>query len=143
MSYYANHDLAAYERLRANYDTEQQHWNASKTLADDAYAAALAGYDEAHAAWVDDPTDVNDDPIPEPQPPPPATYPPEPVAPVEPSTVYEARDADTHEWITTASGDALVVPGRVVLTSDGGATEFALRVDDLAAPYTDTNAALR
>jgi len=140
-TYYSNHDLAAYSEQLANYDSEQAAWQQTCDLITSAHDQDVAAYDAAHDQWVTnggvDPT--TEQPYPEPVPPADPTYPAEPTAPADPATVYDEREATTIEQITTATGPAIVTPGRIVMSSDGGATAFALSPDELAAQYTPTS----
>lgn len=140
--YYANEALTAYSRQLVNDQAHVDTWSANEAAKQAAFDEQHAAWEQAYAAWEADPIDGNGDPIAAPVEPTAPEPTPQPTSTATLPTVYTARDVDEQEWITTASGDALVVPGRVVLTSDGGATEFALSADDLAAQYTDTNAAL-
>lgn len=141
MSYYSNHDITAYAALRANYDSEQQVWDANKTHADDEYIAQLALYETAHDAWLADPIGADGNPTPEPVPPDLPTYPPAPAPPAPPATTYEAVLATELQQINTATGPALVEAGRYVVTASNGVT-FALNENELSVGYTDTTAPL-
>lgn len=79
-------------------------------------------YLEAYEAWASIPEDMR---------------PPEPEPPA-PVPVYQAREATKLEEITTASGTAIVEPGRQVVTAPTGDV-YALSPDELAAAYTDAS----
>jgi len=151
-AYNENHELSAYDVALQNFDDAHAAWTANVAQAQSDYVARhddwqeqvdrmTASYEQQHAAWEQNPIDdVTGNPIPEPQPP---ELPPEPQPPTpsdEPQAppalgVYDARDVDAPEVITTATGDALVVPPRVVMTDPNG-NVFALSSDELAAGYT-------
>lgn len=139
-TYYANGDLSAYSSQLADYEAHHQAWQDSVAANTAQYEQAMTAYQERHAEWVAnggiDP--VTGDPYPEPQEPPRATDPPEPQPPALPSTVYDARDVEELEEIQTTTGPAIIAPGRVLLTSDGGTTSFSLSHGELDAGYTLT-----
>jgi hypothetical protein len=151
-SYYANTALASWQAQQDNYQNaldayaEQQtiieQLNAQTTADWEAACAAVhTAWEEAHAAWVADP---GDPPQPEPiEPVNPPAPPPQP-APREPTppdaavlSVYEAREVTEPEQLETATGTALILPPRVVLTGTDGVA-FALSSEELAAGYADT-----
>jgi hypothetical protein len=131
-TYYSNHDLSAYKLLVADFNADYATW---VQMNEDAQRA----YEDSHAAWVENPDYGPDDPMPEPQPPVP---PPPPVAPSAPSATYDGVRVDTARLIDTATGQALVTPGRYVLTPSDASGAHALSAGELAADYTDTTIAL-
>lgn len=161
-NYHVNTELEAYTVSEANYtavrdswsaaaaqqqaDYQAQHdaWETTVGQRSDEYQAQHDRWQADHDAWVAQPTDpLTGDPIPEPPEPAAPEMPPEPVAPVpapEPQPpakpgVYASRELAEPELIATATGEALVVPPRVVLTGPDG-TEAALSRDELEAGYT-------
>lgn len=145
MSYYMNADLTAYSRLMTNYDGELETWNTLDAALQAQYDSALATYQDAHDAWLIDPTDPNDPTgpdLPEPQPPERQPSPPKSVPPAAPGTTYDAVLVDVVTQIATSTGQALVQPGRYVVTPSDGSGVFALSVEELAADYTDTTVPL-
>jgi hypothetical protein len=143
-TYYSNHDLDAYAGQLGDFNHAVQVWDESKALADSNHDQAMVTYQEAHDQWEVnggiDPT--TEQPYPEPLPPADPVYPPEPQPPAEPSTVYNSREVTELEEIVTATGPTVIAPGRVVLSPDGGTTEFALSEAELDAGYTPTTAPL-
>jgi len=140
-TYYSDHDLEAYAAQLYDYEVAHQAWEDSQALADSAHDQAMDAYQAAHDYWesvggIDPATDT---PIPEPQPPADPVYPPEPVPPDEPSLVFDSREVSEFEEVETATGPALIAPGRILLSSDGGATAFAVSPEELDAGYTPTS----
>lgn len=126
MSYYANGDLAAYERLLADY--KQQHAVWQETV-----AAIIDAYQEAQNSGIDLDGDPRTPGLPD--------LPPEPQPPAPPTLTYEARELTEPEMISTVTGPALALPPRIVLTSNEGVV-FALTELELDAGYTDTSVPL-
>jgi len=161
-SYYANRDLAGYQAAQEGYQTVHEAWQTSEAQRQTDYQALhdqwqteadrrnqanttdQQAYDAAHAAWeanggLDDAGQPCDPPLepvplelpPEPQPPEPQ---PEPQPPAPPP-VYTSREVTEPETISTPTGEALVVPPRVVLTDSAGRLA-AISEEELAAAYT-------
>lgn len=145
-SYYANTELQAWQTQQSNYQNavvaynEQvaaiDVWNAAAQIDDERSRAA---WEIEHDAWLADPGDPPQPAPLEPPPMQPQAYPPPPTSP-DPLTVtvYDARDVTEAETLPTPTGDALIVPPRVVLTGNG--SSFALSTEELAAGYTSTAA---
>jgi len=112
---YANSDLAAYDALTANYESDHALWEEQKTQSQQAY-------EDAHEAWVE----AGSDPETEPQPPPVA---PEPQPPAPPTTTYEYRELENAEPVETEYGPALIVPPSGVVSSSAGVSFGMVRAD--------------
>jgi hypothetical protein len=140
MGYYSNHDLDAYQRQVGDFNYQHGLWQDSVDAANAAYDQATEEYEQAHDEWEASGGMAPDgeEPIPEPQPPPLPTFPEEPQPPNEPAFTYEGHQVEEPELIVTETGEALVLPGRYILSRDGGATAFSLTPGELAAGYTDT-----
>ena len=144
-SYYANLELESWQVRQANYQHELEVYNETKARDDAADAQAIAAWETAHDAWIaahaawvanpgDPPTPEPFEPLQSPpQPRAPAPTPPDPAQLV----TYDARLVDETEELETATGPALILPGRTVLT--GGGVSFALGDAELAAGYVDAS----
>lgn len=86
------------------------------------YQGMLAAWQEAHGAFLEDPTLLN----PGPQ--------PEPPTPVAEATVYDVADVTEPEEIDTPWGTALLIPGMKKLTAPDG-TVLGVTAADFAASW--------
>jgi len=133
MSYYANLALAGWESQQANYQKALDLHASQVAMIEGSNAAAQAAWEEAHAAWEADPGELPEPPQPPPQPTPAPPEPPDAAV----VTVYEAREVTEPEELETATGTALILPPRFVLTGDDGVS-FALSEQELSAGFVDT-----
>ena len=119
--FYSNNELASYERQLLNYDVAASVW-----------ARLVDAYKEAHQAWLTESTGPDGEPMPEPEQPDPEL---EPAAPDAPQ-VYESREVTEVETIQTATGPALIIPPRIVVTPPAPGTAFAISPEELDATFT-------
>jgi hypothetical protein len=118
-SYHSNVELAAWQSQLENHARALAAWEQNEQAAEAAWQAAYDAW-EAAGAGGDAPK--------------PRTTQPAPVAPEPTLIVYDARLVETAEEVETATGPALVMPGRIVLTGNG--VSFALSEGELEHAYT-------
>lgn len=124
-----NHVIDA---VQADYELQHGNWQA---WFDDS-AGRATEYQKRLADWIK----AGRDPMSRPKPPlqllepPHPQLPPEPQPPTEPNA-YQARITEQIETISTPTGDALIMPGRIILTDSDGVS-FSVSEQELETMYT-------
>jgi hypothetical protein len=139
--YYSKGEFELWQKEQSNYEEMLQVWQANVDMIEDTWpeqeAAGQVAYQvwqEQHDAWEND---TSDPPLPEPIKPIVTQDKPVPLPPSEPILnlqIYESRIAEQIEELETPTGTLIVMPGRIILTSNDG-TSFSVSEQELNYGY--------